>query len=101
MNAPSAVVRDERTFAVENQSYRWAYLVMSFGALVIVTYRGLLYRESAWDLMALVIIGGAVANIYQARHSILGRHWMRFAVLSSLVAFLTALLVVYLRHGAH
>jgi hypothetical protein len=46
MNA-HPVDRDERTVAVENASYRWAYLVLSFGLLVIVMYRSFAWRESA------------------------------------------------------
>ena len=54
----TVVHRDERTTAVENASYRWAYLVLSFGLLLIVAFRSFVYGESAWDLLALVVLGG-------------------------------------------
>jgi len=52
-----SVTRDERTAAVENTSYRIAYLVMSFGLLVCIAYRGFVLQQSSWDLLALVILG--------------------------------------------
>ena len=30
------IIRDERTITVENTSYRWGYLLLSFGLLVVV-----------------------------------------------------------------
>ena len=59
------IMRDERTVATENASYRWAYLVLSFGLLVSTAYRSFVRHESSWDLIALVILGGAVAIFYQ------------------------------------
>ena len=38
MNTAPSVQRDERTVAVENASYRWAYLFLSFGLLALVAY---------------------------------------------------------------
>ncbi len=76
MSAPSPAERDERTVAVENASYRWSYLVLSFGILILVAYRGLVKHENAWDLLLLVIVGGSVGTIYQGRHRVLTRHWV-------------------------
>lgn len=61
----TSVQRDERTAAVENASYRWGYLVMSFGVLVLVMYRSFARDESNWDLLALVVGGGIVTSVYQ------------------------------------
>ena len=36
MSTASPVERDERTEAVENASFRWAYLVLSYGLLAAV-----------------------------------------------------------------
>jgi uncharacterized membrane protein HdeD (DUF308 family) len=71
----NAVDRDERTTAVEHASYRLGYLFLSYGALLIVAYRSFARNESPWDLLALVILAGAVTTGYQARHQILGRRW--------------------------
>jgi hypothetical protein len=67
MSTPQVVERDERTAAVENASYRWAYAVLTYALLLDVMYRSLFRHEAAWDLMALVIVGGAICTVYQAR----------------------------------
>jgi hypothetical protein len=96
MSTANTVDRDERTEAVENASFRWAYLALSFGLLADVACRSLLYREAAWDLMALVVAGGAVATAYQAAHRVLARQWLWTVLLvlggSALIAGLIALL---------
>lgn len=74
------VHRDERTEAVENASYRLAYLVVSFGLLAAVVYRALALDESSWDLIALVVIGGLAATVYQGRRGVLTSRWMIAAV---------------------
>lgn len=75
MNTATSVQRDERTLAVENASYRWAYLFVSFGLLVLVAYRSFVRRESSWDLLALVVLGGVVSVAYQGLHKVLSRQW--------------------------
>jgi hypothetical protein len=80
------VERDERTVAVENASYRWAYGLLTYALLVDVMCRSLIRHEAAWDLMALVIVGGAFCGAYQARQRILARGWMTKAVLVACVA---------------
>lgn len=86
MTTPSAVHRDERTMAVENASYRWAFHVFSYGLLVLVMYRGLVRNEAAWDLMALVIIGGTVASLYQWAHDVLTKRTARMVAVTMAVA---------------
>jgi hypothetical protein len=86
MNTPQSVERDERTVAVENASYRWAYLLLSYALLVDVMYRSLVRHEATWDLMALVIVGGAVCTGYQARQKILAHGWVMKAVLAACIA---------------
>ena len=96
-----AVERDERTVVVENASYRWAYIFLTYGLLVIVTCRGLAYEESNWDLMGLVIAGGLVATVYQAAHKVLSRRfvWVGLAtmLLAAGVGAAIAMGLVYLR----
>jgi hypothetical protein len=60
---PTVVQRDERTVVVENESYRWAYLFLSFGVLLVLIYRSFVRQESAWDLLALVVLAGAVGTV--------------------------------------
>jgi len=87
------IMRDERTVATENASYRWAYLVMSFGLLVSTAYRSFARNESTWDLLALVILGGAVATFYQGSRRTLSRRW---AVASAAAVLLAVVLGVVL-----
>jgi hypothetical protein len=93
------VERDERTLAVENASYRWAYLLVTYALLVDMMYRSLVRQEAAWDLMALVVGGGIVCTVYQARQQILARGWVMKVVLaacvSGVVAFIVAMTFVW------
>jgi tryptophan-rich sensory protein len=89
----SAVHRDERTVAVENAGFRWAYLFLSFGLLAVVAYRSFARHESPWDLLALVILGGGVGTAYQGFHRVLSRPW---AVASLLAVGVAAALAVLL-----
>ena len=85
--------RDERTISVENASYRLSHMVLSFGLLVATAYRVFAKNDSAWDLLALVMIGGFVANGYQGAHRVLTRRWL----VLNLVVMLTAAIVLSLR----
>ena len=87
------IVRDERSTAVENASYRWGFMVLSFGLLVLVTVRGFLYQESNWDLMGLVILGSLVTTAYQARYRILNRNWIYLGIICAVIAAVVALII--------
>jgi|SRR3989304_5937858 len=89
-----SVSRDERTSVVENASYRVAYLVMSFGLLASVAYRGFVLQQSSWDLLALVILGGATATLYQGANKVLSRHWIIATIASLVIAGLFAVAFV-------
>jgi len=86
MSTTRSAERDERTVAVENASYKWACTFLTFALLIDVIYRGLVRDEAAWDLFALVIVGGAVSAVYQARHKTLPRAWGNKATLIVFVA---------------
>ncbi|HEX7587097.1 MAG TPA: hypothetical protein VF478_02170 [Anaerolineae bacterium] len=91
------VTRDERTTAVENASYRMAYLVLSFGLLLIAAYRALLWNETTFDLLALVVLGGIVSTWHQVTQGILSRRWALFTVVVALVAAIVAAAITRLR----
>jgi hypothetical protein len=80
------VERDERTVSVENTSYRWAYLFLSYGLLVSVAYRGFVRNEASWDLLALVVLAGAIATFYQGSKRVLSRRWLIGTVAAVVVA---------------
>lgn len=90
MNTYQVADRDERTLAVENSGYRWAYGLITYALLIDVMYRSFVRQEAAWDLMALVIGGGAFCSIYQARQKVLVRGWFIKAVLGACVAAVIA-----------
>jgi hypothetical protein len=93
MSTPQGVERDERTVAVENASYRWAYALVTYVLLVDVMYRSLVRREAAWDLLALVILGGSVCFVYQAQQKILTHGWVMKTVLATCIAGVLAAVV--------
>ena len=91
------VIRDERTLSVENASYRWGYLFLAFGILLIVAYRGLVKQEASWDLLALVIISGVVTSIYQGRYRVLSGRWAAVLLGVLIIAALLGAGIVFLR----
>ena len=93
----TVVQRDERTVAVENASYRWSYLLVSFGLLAIVAYRSFLRGESAWDLLALVVVAGLASTAYQGFHKVLSRQWALITAATVLIAGVIAAAIVVLR----
>lgn len=100
MSTHQIVERDERTVAVESASYKWAYIFISFALLIDVMYRGLVRNEAAWDLMALVVVGGAVCAVYQARQKTLPS-WIAVLLVCIAVAvaiFIAAMYGVHLLH---
>jgi hypothetical protein len=86
MSTSQSVERDERTVAVENAGYHWAYLLLTYGLLVDVMYRSRVRHETTWDLLALVVVGGAVCTVYQAHQKILTHGWVMKAVLATCIA---------------
>jgi hypothetical protein len=94
MSITGAVQRDERTVAVEQAAGQWAFLILSYCLLLDIAYRSLVRHEAAWDLMALVIGGGALSAAYQARKNVLNARWVIGACVAAAVAALLALLLV-------
>jgi len=56
---------DERTVAVQNASYKWAYYFLGFSLVIDTYYRQHVRNEAVGDLVALVCIGGAIGMVYQ------------------------------------
>jgi hypothetical protein len=93
-------IRDERTVAVADRSYRLACLVLTFGLLIDVAVRGLMLREAPWDLLALVVLASGVATVYQrVKHvQVLPRWWsLWLVVISTVVASAIAVAVQFLK----
>jgi hypothetical protein len=58
------VTCDERTDAVAGTSARVAFLVVSFGLLIIALVRTLAFRQACLDLLGLYLAGFAVYFVY-------------------------------------
>ena len=95
MSTQQVVERDERTLAVENSGYRWAYGLLTFALLIDVMYRSVARQEGAWDLMALVIGGGVFCSIHQARQKVLARGWVIKVVLVCCVVAVGAAVLAF------
>ena len=90
-------IRDERAIAVENASYRWGYLLLAFGLLAIVAFRGLVLQETNWDLLALVIVSGFATTVYQGAQQVLSRRWLLITLATALLAAVIAAAIALLR----
>ena len=88
---------DERETAVANAAYRLAYIVVSFGVLLSVAYRGLVLAQPSWDLLAWVVLGSVAATAYEARAQILTRRWAGVALAAAVAAAVMAILLVAMR----
>ena len=91
--------RDAHRSTLEHSGFRWAYLLLSFGLLVSVAYRGFVRQESSWDLLALVLLGGLVsAWDHRGRARTLTPGWALAALVAMVSAlFLGAVLVLVAR----
>ena len=89
--------RDERERAIDRAADRLAYLVLSFGLLGIVAYRGFVDQETSWDLLALVVLSGIVGAVYRVRGRVVSRRWgsglLATAALALVVGAVVALAV--------
>jgi 1,4-dihydroxy-2-naphthoate octaprenyltransferase len=93
----TVVDRDERTVVVENASYRAAYLVLTFGLLVLTAVRSFVWQEQAWDLLGLVLVGGLVGITFQAGQRVLTPRWAYLAVAAAVVGAVAAAWVAWIR----
>ena len=65
--------RDEREVGIDRAADRLASIVLSFGLLAIVAYRSLVEGVASWELLALVLLGGAVSGAYRLWQGVLTR----------------------------
>jgi hypothetical protein len=93
MNAAS-IDRDERTITIENASYRWGYLLVTFGLLASTAYRSFVKHESSWDLLGLVVLSGLVTTLFQGRQRALTRRSANFAMVAIVAGVVVAATLV-------
>ena len=89
------VSRDERESSVDRTGDRLAYLVLSFGLLVIVAYRSFVDGAASWDLIGLVILGGLVGTLYRLARRAVSREWIIVAVGTAAVALVVAAIIAF------
>ena len=65
--------------------------------LALVAYRSFARNEANWDLLALVILGGLVPNLYQAFSRVLTGRWARTQIVALVAAAIVAAIVMFLR----
>jgi len=83
MNDQPVIRHDERTDAVVGMSCRLAYLVLSFGVLIIALVRTLAFRQACWDLLGLYFVGNVVVLVHQrVKHAqVVPWRWVLFFAL--------------------
>jgi len=86
--------RDEREQSVDLAADRLSFLVVSYGALVIAAYRSFVLHEAAWDLLGLVVVGGAAGLLYRLRGGVVSRPWTAVLAATVALAAVAAALIV-------
>jgi hypothetical protein len=82
---------------VEDASYRFAYLFITFALLLDVIYRGVVREEASWDLLAIVVLSGAVTTFYQWRQKVLSRQSFAVAAVTFVLGGVVAALIAAAR----
>jgi hypothetical protein len=93
----SKVIKDERSEVVEKASYSVAYIFICFALLLDVVYRAFKTGESSFDLLAIVILSGIVSTIYQAKHQILNKSWLKTVVIVLAISIFVGVMISTLR----
>jgi hypothetical protein len=88
------LVRDEREVSVDRAADRLAYLVLSFGLLAVVAYRSFVDGAASWELLGLVVFGGAVSTGYRLWRGVLSRQAVLVLAVTALIAFVVGAVVV-------
>jgi hypothetical protein len=86
--------RDEREVSVDRAADRLAYVVLSFGLLAVVAYRSFVEGVASWELLGLVLLGGAVSTGYRLWQGVLTRQAVLVLGLAALIALVVGALVV-------
>jgi len=87
------LARDERELSVDRAGDRLAYLVVTYGLLLVVAYRSFVDGHASWDLLALVLLGGAVGMAYRLWHRAFTREAALVIGVTVLVALAVAVVV--------
>lgn len=89
----SLISRDEREQSVDLAADRLSFLVVAYGALILAAYRSFVLHEVAWDLLALVVVGGAAGLLYRLRSGVVTRPWTWVLAATVAAAAVAAVLI--------
>jgi hypothetical protein len=85
MNTEQPVSRDERTVAVENAAFKWAYYILFYGLLLDCLYRHKILHEGVGDLFAVAGVSVAFCTAYIIIHKARERlTWKKFLMVYAL-----------------
>lgn len=90
----SFIPRDEGETRIDLAADRVAYLVLSYGLLLIVAYRSFVKGDAAWDLIGLVVLGGIVGLAYRIRQGLASRRWTMMLAATIAIALVVAAVLV-------
>jgi hypothetical protein len=82
--------RDEREHAVDLAADRLAFLVVCYGALLLAAYRSFALGQESWDLLGLVVLGGAVGLADRLRQRVVTRPWTMVVAATVVLALIVA-----------
>jgi hypothetical protein len=88
------LVRDERELSLDRAADRLAYVVLSFGLLAVVAYRSFVEGVASWELLGLVLLGGAVSTGYRLWQGVLTREAVLVLAFTALFALVVGAVVV-------
>jgi hypothetical protein len=91
------IARDERESGIDQAADRVAYLVLSYGLLLLVAYRSFVEGVASFELLALVIAGGLAGLAYRAYHRAVTGRSIAVIGLTVVVAVVVAVIVALLR----
>jgi hypothetical protein len=88
------LARDEREVSVDRAADRLGYVVLSFGLLAVVAYRSFVEGVASWELLGLVLLGGAVSTGYRLWQGVLTRQAVLVVAITALIAVVVSAVVV-------
>jgi hypothetical protein len=88
------LARDERELGVDRAADRLAYVVLSFGLLAVVAYRSFVEGVASWELLGLVLVGGAMSTGYRLWQGALTRQAVFVLALTALIALVVGTVIV-------
>lgn len=80
------VQRDERTIYVENKSYKYGYIFLTYALMADIFYRSIKFKEDPFDLLFLIIITGLGMGVYQYHKKIFSDSWKKIFVIILLIS---------------